>query len=461
MKSSRQRLTELGMTDVQLSELEKTDTAQSRLTIYTASGGTVIEKLAVEGKYVKAGEPIYRIADLSTVWLMLELFPEDASRIRFGQHVDAEMQSLPGKKFKGRVAFIDRTVDGRKRTVGVRVEFLNEARLLRPGDYAKATIHLQIGELGEVYDAELAGRWISPMHPQIIRDKPGPCPICGMDLVPTTRYGYAENPVEQPTSLYVPRSAVLMAGSSSVVYVETEPGRFEIRTVVLGPILRDRVVILGGLKEGEQVATAGNFLIDSQMQLAGNPSLIDPARAIARQAERVGPLTFERGSVSSVAGEAGSQLEALYAAYFEIQQALAADKKPSMAAATTVHRLATELSESSTLPQVSLDQLRSIIPAAEHLHHMELADARKAFKTVSHGIVTLATQVRGAESTKPFTHFFCPMVKGGSGDWLQPGGDLINPYFGSEMLHCGEKVDVFETSTQKPAKKPSPQEATE
>jgi len=441
--SSRQRLTELGMTDDQLAELDKTGTAQSRLTIYTASGGTVIEKLAVEGKYVKAGEPIYRIADLSTVWLMLELFPEDAARIRFGQHVDAEMQSLPGKKIKGRVAFIDPTVDDRKRTVGVRVEFLNEERLLRPGDYAEATIYLQIGELGEVYDAELAGRWISPMHPQIIRDQPGPCPICGMDLVPTTRYGYAKNPVEQPTSLYVPRSAVLMAGSSSVVYVETEPGRFEIRTVVLGPILRDRVVILGGLKEGEKVATAGNFLIDSQMQLAGNPSLIDPARAIARQAEPNAPLEFKQISITPVAGDVGQNIESLYAAYFEIQQALADDTKPSMKSATTVHRLAKELSDSSALPEMSREQLRSIIQPAEHLHHMELPAARQAFKTISHAIVTLATQVRGAESTKPLIHFFCPMVKGGSGDWLQPGGDLINPYFGSEMLHCGEKVHEF------------------
>jgi Cu(I)/Ag(I) efflux system membrane fusion protein len=74
-----------------------------------------------------------------------------------------------------------------------------------------------------VYDADLAGKWISPMHPQIIRNEPGQCPICGMDLVPTTKYGFAEAPVPQPISLYVPRSAVLLAGGNSVVYAETEP----------------------------------------------------------------------------------------------------------------------------------------------------------------------------------------------------------------------------------------------
>ncbi len=94
---------------------------------------------------------------------------------------------------------------------------------------------MPIGAQGEIYDADLAGRWISPMHPQIIRDEPGPCPICGMDLVPTTRYGYSNEPLEQPAVLHVPRSAVLMAGDNSVVYVETEPGRFELRPVDLGP----------------------------------------------------------------------------------------------------------------------------------------------------------------------------------------------------------------------------------
>lgn len=277
--NSRQRLVELGMTPEQMQELDTSGEAKSRLTIYSPIGGTVIEKLAEEGKYVSAGEPIYRIANLSTVWLMLELYPEDASRIRFGQLVRAELTSLPGRKLSGRVAFIDPRVDKANRTVGVRVEFKNDAGELRPGDYAQATIDIPIGPQGDVYDSELAGKWISPMHPQVIQDAPGDCPICGMKLVPTSRYGYTEQPVAQPTSITVPRSALLMAGEHSVVYVETEPGRFELRKVTLGPILRDGAIILDGVKPGEQVATSGNFLIDSQMQLAGNPSLIDPTKA--------------------------------------------------------------------------------------------------------------------------------------------------------------------------------------
>jgi membrane fusion protein, copper/silver efflux system len=456
--NSRQKLVELGMREDQITELETSEKAKSRLTIYAPSGGTVIEKVAVEGKYIKSGEPIYRIADLSTVWLMLELYPEDAARIRFGQRVEAEMQSLHGDRFRGRVAFVSPTVDSQKRTVAVRVEFLNTEGTLRPGDYADASITLPIGQQGEVYDAELAGRWISPMHPQIISDEPGQCPICGMDLVSTSRYGYSDTPVQQPASLYVPRSAVLMAGSNSVVYVETEPGRFEIRPVVMGPILRDRVIILAGLKQSETVATSGNFLIDSQMQLAGKPSLIDPTRAIAAQSERKTPLDFLQASVVSIDGAAGETLETLFAAYFRIQQDLAADRKPSQDDAIALHQAAVVLQTEVAIPREAVEQIGVIATHSEHLHHMNLNKARHdAFRPISHAVVTLATLARGESASTPFHHMFCPMVKGGAGDWLQDNGRLINPYWGSQMLTCGEVVHEFPASGMWPASAESPE----
>ena len=439
--NARHRLVELGMTDQQLAELDETQQAKSRLTIYSPIGGTVIEKLAVEGKYVTAGEPIYRIADLSTVWLMLELYPEDSARIRYGQRVAAEMQSLPGELFNGRVAFIDPRVEPNRRTVGVRVEFLNNDGVLRPGDYANATIYVPISQQGDVYDVELAGRWISPMHPQIISDSPGQCVICGMDLVPTSQYGYSDVPVEQPTSLYVPRSAVLMAGSSSVVYVETEPGRFQIRPVVLGPLLRDRVIILGGLKAGETVATAGNFLIDSQMQLAGKPSLIDPTRAVVAQRERKTPLEFSNLSVTSIGAETGAVLESLFAAYFNIQQSLASDQEPAAEDAVSLHELAQSLEFDPQLPADAHQELTQIARHSDSLHQLDLNGARhEAFRPISHAIIKLATLVRGETARQPFRHMFCPMVKGGAGDWLQATDQLRNPYYGSQMLRCGDIV---------------------
>lgn len=279
-KSAKERLILLGMTEMQIEHLEETGQANSRMHLCAPIGGTVIEKLAVEGQYVKEGDAIYKLADLTTVWLKLRLFPEDAATVRYGQKVSAEFQSLPGRTFAGRVAFIDPNVDPKTRTVGVRVVIPNPDGLLRVGDYAKAMIDVPLGDTHQslAYDPELANKWISPRHPHVIADAAGNCPICGVDLVPAAQFGFTDEPSDHGEALVVPRDAVLMAGNNSVLYVETEPGRFEIRRVVLGASVGDQIVIRSGLQLGEHVATRGNFLIDSQMQLAGNPSLIDPTK---------------------------------------------------------------------------------------------------------------------------------------------------------------------------------------
>lgn len=457
VENARRKLLELGMTEEQIGELESSGNAKSRLTIYTSINGTVVDKFVEEGKYIAAGEPIYRIANLSTVWLMLELYPEDASQIRFGQIVKARLPSLPRLDFTGRVAFIDPTVDRTNRTVGVRVEFNNEDGLLRPGDYAQATIEIPIGSKGEVYDADLANKWISPMHPQIIRDAPGDCPICGMKLVPTLRYGYSSTPVAQTEATVIPRSALLMAGNQSVVYVETVPGRFELRLVKLGPILKSTAVVLSGVDPGEKVATSGNFLIDSQMQLAGKPSLIDPSRFIARQI-RTKPLEFESINVTRIGGDDGLQLEALYQAYFEIQQTFAKDQKPSEAQVLALVSLAKDLAQTEAIDTETRQQFKAIEASGEHLHHLSLDEARQHFKPISHAVVKLATEIRGDQAKASFNHFFCPMVKQGEGDWLQSKALLSNPYYGSEMLRCGELVQTIspDAKSKPPAEDSAP-----
>lgn len=281
-ESARQKLLDLGMTAEQIREVEQRGTAKSRIHLVAPISGTVIEKLAAEGSYVKEGQVIYKVADLSTVWLILRLFPEDAALIRYGQRVDAEVDSLPGHKFHGRVAFIDPNVQAKTRTVGVRVVLDNPDGLLRIGDYARATIAVPLTETGKppkaIYDPELAKKWISPRHPQVVENSAGKCRVCGMPLVPARSLGFTDDPVAAPTVLVVPRDAILATGDYSIVYVETEPGKFTLRRVVMGPVSGGMAVIRKGLKEGEEIARNGNFLIDSQMQLVGNPSLIDPTK---------------------------------------------------------------------------------------------------------------------------------------------------------------------------------------
>lgn len=291
LESARQKLIDLGMTETQIARIEETRQPVTRIELVAPIHGTVIDRLASEGEYVKTGQPIYRLADLSALWLMLELFPEDAVAVRYGQRVAAEMQSLPGEEILGRVAFVDPTVDPKTRTVGVRVVIPNDDNRLRAGDYATAVIKVPLGDPDNlqtrIYDPNLAGKWISPRHPHVVEDKPGKCSVCGIDLVPASTFGYADESIAERKHLVVPRDAVLMAGHNSVVYVEAEPGRFELRRVELGPSLGDQIVLLSGVNEGEQVATNGNFLIDSQMQLAGKPSLIDPEKAESKASDEM------------------------------------------------------------------------------------------------------------------------------------------------------------------------------
>lgn len=433
---ARENLSELGMTTDQIESLRKSRKPQSRIRIKSPQSGTVIEKTAVEGDYVKTGQKLYRIADLTSVWLMLDLFPDDAATVRFGQQVEAEIQSMPGEVFTGRVAFIDPTVNKKTRTVRVRVEVMNFDGKLRPGDYATARITVPAIPTKLVYDPALSGKYISPMHPQVIRDEPGDCPLCGMDLVPTVELGYATEPQPEQRVVTVPRDSVLLTGDSGVIYVETEPGRFEIRRVTVGPMNDDDAVIIEGLAAGETVATGGNFLIDSQMQLAGNPSLMDPSKAPSYSP---GPLELPDSQPVMLAGKSASDFDKAYDAYFEIQCAMAADMTPPPVALNTLLDSLARLEMSADVPDDAQKHIAKSRRAAMRMDG-SLETAREAYRAVSHGMLRAAALARGPKTAKALTHYYCPMVPGGGGDWMQPGGELANPYWGDEMLRCGEVV---------------------
>ena len=433
---ARENLRELGMTAEQIEALSQSRQPQSRIQIKSPQTGTVIEKAAVEGDYVTTGQAILKIADLSSVWLMLDLFPDDAASVRFGQQVEAEIQSLPGEVFTGRVAFIDPTVQPKTRTVRVRVEVLNFDGKLRPGDYASARITVPALRSGQVYDPALAGKYISPMHPQVIRDAPGHCPLCGMELVPTVQFGYSAEPLLAHRVVTVPRDALLLTGDQGVLYVETEPGRFEIRRVAVGAMNDTNAVIVAGLAAGETVATHGNFLIDSQMQLVGNPSLLDPSKA---PTHAPGPLELPVARPALLAGQAGEDFDRAYEAYFEIQRALAADQSPPPAALSSLVQTLSKLETSAEVPDATQRQVAQARHSATHMDG-SLESARAAFRTVSHALLRAATTARGTQTADKLKHFYCPMVPGGGGDWMQAEAELANPYWGAEMLRCGELV---------------------
>lgn len=278
--ASREKLRLLGLTAEQVAEIEKRGKPDVHLTIYAPTGGIVVQKNAQEGMYVQTGTRIYTLAKLDEVWVQIDAYESDLPWVRYGQAVRFETESYPGREFTGRVAFISPFVDPRTRTVKVRVNVPNREGLLKPDMFVRAVVRAEVAAGGRVMDPALAGKWICPMHPEVIRDDAGECPVCGMPLVRTETLGYVSaSPGPEDEPLVIPRSAPLVTGKRAVVYVEL-PGRaaptFEGREIVLGPRAGDYYIVQYGLKEGERVVVRGNFKIDSSLQIEARPSMMLP-----------------------------------------------------------------------------------------------------------------------------------------------------------------------------------------
>ena len=292
LESARERLRLLQLSEEQIRSIEKKAEPSPTLQIDSPQDGIVVEKVVNEGDYVKTGDAILRVADLSAVWLQVEAYESDLPWIRYGQDVEFSVDSIPGETFHGRVAFIDPELDPMRRIASVRVNVDNSKRLLKPGLFAKVRIASRMTAYGRVIDPQLADKWISPMHPEIVKDGPGQCDICGMDLVPAKSLGFVNEDDPHSDPLLIPRSAVLQTGDRALVYVrlpeKSEPV-FEGRQIVLGPVVGREFIVREGLSEGELVVSRGAFKLDSELQIKGRPSMMNAEAGLEERPAREAP----------------------------------------------------------------------------------------------------------------------------------------------------------------------------
>lgn len=215
-ESALMRLRNWDISEDQIKRLRTTGQIARTLSVNAPMSGIILEKTAVQGMRVMPGEMLYRMVDLSTVWVVADVFEQDAGSVREGQSAEVSLKAMPDKTFSGKVSFIYPTLSAETRTVQVRIELANPDGLLRPALYAT------------VYLASTSA---------------------------TT------------TVLAVPDSALLDSGSRQVVLVERGEGMFEPRPVKAGGKGDGYVEILEGLKEGEKVVVRANFLIDAEANL--------------------------------------------------------------------------------------------------------------------------------------------------------------------------------------------------
>lgn len=439
LTSSKEKLRLFGITEKQIEEIREKGKTQDHLTIFSPGFGTVIQKNGFEGMYVKTGDKIYTIADLSKVWIFLDAYESDIQWLHYGQNVVVEAEGYPGEVFHGKIAFIDPFVDPKTRTIKLRVNVDNKDEKLKPGMFVRTIIKVTLGEGGKIYEEELAGKWICPMHPDIIKDHEGPCDICEMTLIPTKEFGFAEKPTIERKVFVIPKSAPLVTGKRAVVYVEhindeTGVHRYEGREVILGPQAGNNYIVLSGLKEGEKVVTKGNFKIDSALQIQAKPSMMNPAGFYSEKDNVVSQI------LGSTTENAGILAEAL-PFYLEAFKALAHDDVHTAASSLEkFKKKVDEIIKKNKLESVSQGLAVDIKRLSNELEGVEhnLGSLRETLGGVSLTLKNILERYEYKEDLKVYLAF-CPMALDGKGaHWLQDTKEIANPYYGSSMLGCGD-----------------------
>lgn len=272
IEAVKMKLRRWELTDAQIEEVVRTRKPQERVTLSSPINGTVTEKMVVQKSAVNAGDVLYKLANLDSVWLYLDIYEYELSSVRYGQTAEVTTEAYPGEVFTGRVWFINAVLTDESRTVKVLVNIANKDKRLKPGMFVSATIRAGLLANGQFAPTGVEGKWTCRMHPQVLDPGGGPCPVCKMALAQIPAATVAVKP-EDELVVAVPVTAVLDSGVRKIAYVERAPGKYVPAALKLGSRAGDFYPVLDGLKEGDRVVVRGNFLLDSQFQISGLPSL--------------------------------------------------------------------------------------------------------------------------------------------------------------------------------------------
>ncbi len=450
----REKLRLWGLTPEQIEAIEQRGKPEDHITIYAPAGGIVIQKNAQEGMYVNTGTRIYTIADLSKMWVKLDAYESDLAWLRYGQHITFTTVTYPGETFAGTISFIDPVLDEATRTVKVRVNVPNADGRLKPGMFVRAVADAELATGGRVMDASLADKWICPMHPEIIKDEPDACDVCGMPLVQAESLGYvskAATDADKP--LVIPATAPLLTGRRAIVYVEIpnkDRPTYEGREIVLGPRAGDDYLVNEGLNEGDRVVTKGSFKLDAELQIQAKRSMMSPEENHDSDSAEItmnAPTSAPAVPTSPLDPEFKKQLGKVIEGYLGIQTALAADNEADAlrSASATLEALekvdmglVTDQDHTDWMKHAAV--LKSLLTATSETS--EIKSTRAQFSLLSEQIITLLTRFGSPEGT--LYKAWCPMAFDNRGaSWIQNAETINNPYFGATMLRCGEIKETF------------------
>ena len=378
--------------------------------VYATVTGTVIKKLVDQGDYVKQGQALFKIADLSSVWAIFDVYENQIKLFKKGQDITIRTEAYPGNQYKAKVSFIDPTLDQASRTLKLRVVLGNSKNEFKPGMFVEGN-------------------------------------IMGASLIDTK-------------GVNVPSTAILWTGESSVVYIKTNPNEpiFEMREIQLGKDFGDNYEVLQGLNAGDEIVTNGTFTIDAAAQLKGKKSMMNKeggSVVTAHEGHKSMQANENNNPVASpdhkrviVPNEFKQQLGLVFESYIGAKEALVEDdfdkvKENAGSLLNNLNKVQMGLITESKSHQLWMKVEKQIQNLASEMEAAKnISQQRTQFKELSKAI-TNAVQMYGIG--QPVYNQFCPMANDNHGAyWLSNDKNVLNPYFGSAMLACGSVKQIIE-----------------
>ncbi|MGE4287827.1 MAG: efflux RND transporter periplasmic adaptor subunit [Salinivirgaceae bacterium] len=410
--AAKEKLKNWKLSNKQIEDILASGKIVEEFPIQADIAGYVTSKKINLGDYIRKGETIYEIADLSKVWLLFDVYESDISWIKKGDKVNFSIASLPGESFAGNITWLDPVIDPKTRVAKARVEYSNANGKLKPEMFASGTV-----------EAKLSNK---------------------------------------PDALVVPKTAVMWTGKRSVVYVKlsSEQGvSFIMREVTLGPSLDESFVVESGIMEGEEIAVNGTFSIDAAAQLAGKPSMMSPPGGGGQVMKGHNHGGMDMGGSQSqknveknakaeafklltIDKQAKEALHPLYDSYLKWKDALTTDDfAQAQKSATNMKSVLDKINRSlfkGDAHNAWMEYQGSLSKSLEHVPHFSnIEQLRKAFQPVSAKLIEITNTFTPLGKTIYVQH--CPMADDNKGaDWLSIEKEIKNPYFGSSMLTCGE-----------------------
>ncbi|WP_370176436.1 efflux RND transporter periplasmic adaptor subunit [Leeuwenhoekiella palythoae] len=383
-KAVRNKLKLWKLSEAQINSIEESGKVKENFPIYATVSGTVSEKMAAEGDYVKQGQPIVKVSNLNSVWAEFDAYENQISEFKKGQKIKVTTNAYPNKEFDATVSFIDPVLNTQTRTVTVRANLKNSDGLLKPGMFVTGKVE------GTTANTE--------------------------------------------SNLTIPASAVMWTGERSLVYIKTNPNEpvFEMREVALGNRNGDMFTVASGLENGDEIVTNGTFTVDAAAQLQGKKSMMNQS---AQEEQEMMAMEL------SLSTSFQEQFVKALPSYLELKDALVASnaEKVSAFAKATSEKM-------KAIPQKDLDKMlkshlsKSIEMLDAIASNSDLENQRSHFVVLNENLVAIAMNLEGVDDTLYVQK--CPMANNNKGAvWLSTEKEIRNPYYGDAMLTCGSVID--------------------